>query len=80
MRDWMPFVMKGNKGSDMDTTAPRPMLNSPVREGAADAELLVKRVITHLDAAHEANLAAPVVSTWDQKRLALATGEQTDDI
>jgi len=39
----------------MDATFPRPMLNSPIREGTADAELLVKRVITRLDAAHEAN-------------------------
>jgi hypothetical protein len=31
------------------------MLNSPVREGTPDAELLVKRVITRLDAAHLAN-------------------------
>jgi hypothetical protein len=50
---------------------PRPMLNSPVREGTADAELLVKRVTTRLDAAHEANLAVPVVSTWYQRLLAL---------
>jgi hypothetical protein len=34
---------------------PRPMLNSPVREGTPDAELLVRRVITRLDAAHQAN-------------------------
>jgi hypothetical protein len=33
----------------------RPMLNSPVREGTPDAELLVRRVITRLDAAHQAN-------------------------
>ncbi len=34
---------------------PRPMLNSPVREGTPDAELLVKRVIARLDGSHEAN-------------------------
>jgi hypothetical protein len=39
----------------MDATFPRPMLNPPIREGTADAKLLVKRVITRLDAAHEAN-------------------------
>jgi hypothetical protein len=49
----------------------KPMLNSPVREGTADAELLVRRAIARLDAAHEANLAAPVVSTWDQRRVEL---------
>jgi hypothetical protein len=46
---------------------PRPMLNSPVREGTPDAELLVKRTIARLDAAREANLAVPVVSNWDQR-------------
>jgi hypothetical protein len=47
------------------------MLNSPVREGTADGELLVKRVIARLDAAHEANLAVPVISTWHQRQSAL---------
>jgi hypothetical protein len=28
-------------------------------------------VKTRIDAAHEANLAVPVVSTWDQRRSAL---------
>jgi hypothetical protein len=51
----------------MDPTFPRPMLNSPVREGTADAELFVERVVARLDAAHEANLAVPVVSNWDQR-------------
>jgi hypothetical protein len=55
----------------MKKKTPKPMLNSPVREGTGDAELFVKRVITRLDATHEANLAVPVVSTWDQRRLAL---------
>jgi hypothetical protein len=55
----------------MDLNFPRPMLNSPVREGTADAEIFVKRVITRLDAAHEANLAVPVVSNWYQRLLAL---------
>ena len=57
---------------------PRPMLNSPVREGAADAELLVKRVTTRLDAAHEANLAVRVVSTWYQRLLALKSSGVKD--
>jgi hypothetical protein len=43
MRDWILSAMKNYKGSDMDITMPRPMLNSPVRKGTADAELLFKR-------------------------------------
>jgi hypothetical protein len=43
MRDWIASAMKNYKGSDMDITTPRPMLNSPVHEGTADAELLFKR-------------------------------------
>jgi hypothetical protein len=42
-------------GAVMDLRFPRPMLNSPAREGTADTELFVKRVLTRLDAAHEAN-------------------------
>jgi len=55
----------------MDLSFPRPMLNSPVREGALDAEIFFERVIIRLDASHEANLAVPVVSTWYQKLLEL---------
>ena len=43
MLDWIASAMKNYKGSDMDITTPRPTLNSPVREGTADAELLFKR-------------------------------------
>ena len=43
MLDWIASAMKNYKGSDMDITTPRPMLNSPVREGTADAERLFKR-------------------------------------
>jgi hypothetical protein len=43
MRDWIASAMKNYKGSDMDITTPRPMLNSPVREGTADAELWFNR-------------------------------------
>ncbi len=32
----------------------RPMLNSPVRESTADAELFIKRAVTRLDASREA--------------------------
>jgi hypothetical protein len=71
MRDWIASALKHYKGSEMDITTPRPMLNSPVREGTADGELLVKRVIARLDAAHEANLAVPVISTWHQRQSAL---------
>jgi hypothetical protein len=43
MLDWIASAMKNYKGSDIDITTPRPMVNSPVREGVADAELLFKR-------------------------------------
>ena len=43
MLDWIASAMKNYTGSDMDITTPRPTLNSPVREGTADAELLFKR-------------------------------------
>ena len=42
MLDWIASAMKNYKGSDMDITTPRPTLNSPVREGTADAELFVQ--------------------------------------
>ena len=43
MLDWISSAMKHYKDSDMDITTPRPLVNSPVREGVADAELLFKR-------------------------------------
>ncbi len=43
MLDWLASAMKHYKNSDMDITAPRRMVNAPVREGVADAELLFKR-------------------------------------
>ena len=43
MLDWIASAMKHYKGSEMDITTPRPMLNSLVREGMVDAELLFKR-------------------------------------
>jgi hypothetical protein len=49
------YKRKVPQDRDMDKTFPRPMLNSPVREGTPDAELLVKRVISRLDGSHEAN-------------------------
>ena len=50
----------------MDATFPRPMLNSPVREGTSDAELFVKRVITRLDAAHETNYMVGYLMSLDR--------------
>lgn len=49
------YKRKVPQDRNMDATFARPMLNSPVREGTPDAELLVKRVITRLDAAYLAN-------------------------
>jgi hypothetical protein len=45
---------------------PRPMLNSPVREATADAELLVKRTIARLDAAHETNYMVGYLMNLDR--------------
>jgi hypothetical protein len=50
----------------MDLNFPRPMLNSPVREGTADAELFVERVITRLDAAHETNYLVGYLMSLDR--------------
>jgi hypothetical protein len=38
----------------------RPTLNSPLREGTADAELFIRRIINRLDASREANMLAGV--------------------
>jgi hypothetical protein len=52
----------------MDVPFARPMLNSPVREATADAELLIKRMISRLDAAHEANyMVEGLVISWEER-------------
>ena len=43
MLDWIASAMKHYKDSDMDTTTPRPMRNSQLREFMAEVELLYKR-------------------------------------
>ena len=57
MLDWIASAMKNYKGSDMDITTPRPTLNSPVREGTADAELFVQAtdecLKTYVEFAHQ---------------------------
>jgi hypothetical protein len=39
----------------------RPMLNTPVQNKTPEADLLVKRAITRLDASHEAN---KILTEW----------------
>jgi hypothetical protein len=50
----------------MDAPLARPMLNSPIREGTADAELLVKRAKVRLEAAHEANYMVGYLMNLDR--------------
>ena len=46
----------------------RPMLNSSIREGTADAELLVKRAIARLDGAHETNyMVEGLIISWEER-------------
>jgi hypothetical protein len=54
------------KGRDMNAPFARPMLNSPAREGTADAELFIKRVIARLDASHETNYMVEKLMNLDR--------------
>jgi hypothetical protein len=64
----MTDVNDRRQGQFRNAPAVRPMLNSPVREETADAELFVKRAITRLDAGHEANyMVEGLVITWEER-------------
>jgi hypothetical protein len=42
MRDWIASAMKNYKGSDMDITTARPMLNSPTKNDDVGQRWLAK--------------------------------------